>query len=126
MKITLPIYWTQEFKKKPDKKHLVWLNFYRNAHYIVLNNVKKHYHQIIKKIAKKQHFEVYRIHFKIFLKNTASDWPNVRSIIEKFALDWLVEHWILKEDNVKCLKWSTSQYFIDKENPRAEIYIEWI
>ena len=73
MKITLPIYWVQEFKTKKDKKHLVGLNFYRNAHYQILNKVKKYYHDLIKDKNIPEYYETYIINFKVYLKNTASD-----------------------------------------------------
>ena len=125
MKLTVPIYYKQEFKTKPAKTILVGLNFYRNAHYMLLNKIKHFYHNIVKEQlwTSEKKLDSYQVEYRIYLKNTLSDWPNVRSVIEKFVLDWLVEHWHLKDDSVKNLIWDNSIYLIDKENPRAEIII---
>ena len=125
MKITLPIYFLQKFKTKKSKNHLMWMNFYRNAHCILLNNIKQYYTKLVLERVKSWiQFEKPIIHYKVYLKNTASDGWNIRSVIEKFALDWLVKAKVFKDDNVKIIKWDTSQYFIDKSDPRCEIYIE--
>ena len=62
-------------------------------------------------------------HYKIYVANKRTDGGNVRSIIEKFFLDALVENKILENDTIDFISKDSSEYFIDKNNPRAEIYL---
>ena len=69
------------------------LSPYRNCHFIENDTVKKIYLNIITEqtrkmqtIQKPPHF-----HYKIYVANKRTDGGNVRSIIEKFFLDDLVE-----------------------------------
>lgn len=121
MKFTVPIYYQQTKKKKV----LVGLNWYRNAHFQVLNNAKKRYGWLIKpqmmsgfKFTKKVH-----IHYDIYLKRKGSDGGNVRSIIEKFVLDAFVKNGLIKDDNFEIVISDSACYYHDKDNPRAEITI---
>lgn len=124
MEIILPIYYTIEYKRKKNKTILIWLNWYRNAHFILSNNVKHYYHNLVKEQITWEVFEwQYTIDYKVYLRNKATDWPNVKSILEKFALDWLVECWVLKDDKVTYFKWWSFEYYIDKDNPRFEMKI---
>lgn len=128
IKIKVPIYYTQNFKTKKDKKFLVGLNWFRNAHYLVNNQVKKHYHDlVIDQILRgyngiKLHGKV-SVHYDVFVKTHNTDGPNVRSVIEKYVLDGLVKAGVIEEDNVKILVADSSCYYIDKEDPRVEITV---
>lgn len=48
MKITMPLAIYQERKTKKDKRIGLSVNTYRNAHYIVNNNAKKKYKELVK------------------------------------------------------------------------------
>jgi len=124
MKIILPIYYLQEFKTKKPKNWLVGLNNYRNWHYILSNKIKAHYHQLIKDQVKDTKFDKIKPYYKIYIKSKRIDPHNVKSIIEKFALDGLVECGAIKDDGIDyvvgCLG---SEYFVDADNPRVEIFI---
>lgn len=124
MKIILPIYYTFKFKTKKDRKILVGLNWYRNAHFISSNDVKHYFHELIgeQKIDKK--FKTLVPEYHVYVKAKNADGPNVRSIIEKFVLDGLKEHGIIEDDNVTIVKGDSSKYFIDNENPRIEIFLK--
>ena len=121
MKIELPIYYNIDY----DKEILVGMNWYRNAHYRVSNEVKHYYHELI--VAElpraKTLMGTVHINYSIYVKNSKTDGPNVRSVIEKFFLDALKIAGHIKDDNVTVVVSDTSAYYIDKDNPRAEIEI---
>lgn len=124
MKLVLPIYYTKTFKTKPDKTFFVGLNWYRNAHHVEQNNVKKHYQELVTEQLTGEVFDQYQLTSELFYKNTACDGHNT-VIIEKFLLDALQTGNAVKNDNVKhhmgtC--WSVAGQ--DKENPRLEITIK--
>lgn len=123
MKIILPIHYTITYKTKKDKKVLVWMNAYRNWHFHLSNKVKKYYHDLIATSLAGEKFNTIEPVYKVYLWNKLSDWPNVRSVIEKFFLDALVENWVIKNDTSEYVIWDSSKYFIDKVNPRIEIEI---
>jgi hypothetical protein len=45
--ITLPIYYTEKRKTKPDKTIMIGMSWYRNAHYHLQNKLKQHYNQLV-------------------------------------------------------------------------------
>lgn len=127
-KLTLPIYYTKHFKTKKDKTYLVGLNWFRNAHHFLQNEVKKHYHELV--ILLLMDFEddrigKYRIKYKLYYKNKASDMMNIVPMVDKFFNDALQEMGLIENDNVQffgdCNIKVGGQ---DKENPRLEIEIE--
>jgi len=122
-KITLPFIHYIRRKTKKDKRILVWLNWYRNAHYIESNNVKHYYHQLIKEQVGDVKLEQIKLEYKIYLHKKNIDYMNIRSIMEKFFLDWLVVNWNLKDDNFLYVKGDKCEVFYEKENPRIEIFI---
>lgn len=123
-KLTFPIYYTQVFKTKKDKKLLIGLNNYRNWHHYLSNAIKVYYHELTREKIGKNTFTKVRMHYKVYVARGGTDGPNIRSIMEKFILDGLVECGALKDDSIEFLKGDTSEYFIDKEHPRFEVDIE--
>lgn len=123
-KLTFPIYYTQVFKTKKDKKLLVGLNNYRNWHHYLSNAIKVYYHELTKEKIGKNTFTKVRMHYRVYVARGGTDGPNIRSIMEKFILDGLVECGALQDDSIEFLKGDTSEYFTDKENPRFEVDIE--
>jgi len=123
--LTFPIYYTQEFKTKPSKTFLVGLNWYRNAHHMLSNKVKAHYHELVKKqIGDTVITTGIRLHYKVYAQRNGTDGHNIRAVMEKFICDGLVESGVIKDDSIEYLKGDSSEYFIDKLNPRIDIYIE--
>ncbi len=60
------------------------------------------------------------------MARTGTDGHNIRSVIEKFFLDGLVECGAIKDDSTPKFvvgDYGTS-YYMDKDNPRIEITIE--
>lgn len=125
-KFTIPIYWTQTFKTKPDKTVLNGLNFYRNSHFHTLNRMKLEVQEVIIK----QLQEVgpvlgpYKVHYDLYYKTPTCDGSNIIAIMEKLFLDSLQIAGTVREDNVKHHKGSSWQVVEqDKLNPRVEVYI---
>lgn len=127
LNVTLPIYWVQEFKTKPDKTILVGLNHYRNAHYYIKNKMKQDFHELVSNQLKNAEpiTGQYKVHTKLYYKNPSSDGRNIVPMIEKFLLDALQELDLVSNDNVKLDvggSWEVVEQ--DKENPRCEIQIK--
>lgn len=127
VRLSFPIYYTIERKTRKNSTFLVALNWARNCHHFTLNKVKHHYHDLVLKSKLEQNIVIsskrIKVHYKIYTKRT-TDGGNIRSIIEKFVLDGLVEHGIIKDDNVTIVIGDSAEYYAVKENFRAEIYIE--
>ncbi len=101
--ITAPIYIVLPRKTIKDKRIPLSLNWYRNAHYITSNDVKKIYKEILKpQILKLPKLSVIEIWFDYYSKTKQrSDLGNWVSVSEKFALDALVELGKLKDDSMR-------------------------
>lgn len=124
MTITLPIYYEIVKKTKKNQNILVWLNWYRNAHHSISNKIKHHYHNLVAEQLWDSKFEQIRPYYKVYMAREWTDWHNIRSVIEKFFLDWLVENWNIVDDTRFYVPWDNgSEYHIDKNNPRIEIII---
>ena len=126
MTLTLPIYYTEQFKTKPDKVSLVGMNLYRNAHYHLQNKLKQHYNQLVTdQIQDKQSFDKFTVEYRLFYKSPVCDASNVIALIEKFTLDALKLNGIITDDNVQYHQGSSySVSTQDKANPRVEITIK--
>lgn len=124
--ITVPIYYTQEFKTKDNKTFLVGMNWYRNAVHFLSNKVKQHYHSTIKSQVQNLSFpDKFTLDIKVFYKNSNCDGSNISSLMEKYVLDALQENNVIVNDNVKYhmgTTWSIGGE--DKHNPRCEISIK--
>ena len=123
MEITLPIYYTQEYKTKEDRKFLVGLNWYRNAHHSSSNQVKHYYHDLVRSIVGSKTFKKIRVHYDVYAGRRGTDGHNIRAVIEKFFMDGLVDCGALEDDNIDFVVGDSSNYYIDKENPRIVINI---
>jgi hypothetical protein len=125
-KVTLPIYYLQEFKTKPSKNILVGLNWERNAHYFIKSEVKRHYHQLVADQVPTSNIplEKFEVEIKLFYKTPTCDPWNIISMIMKYLLDGLQECDVLTNDNVKFdCGGSILPPEQDKLNPRVEVTI---
>jgi len=128
MKIILPIhFWIRKRNKKTklmeDWKVLVWMNAYMHWHHHFINKIKKHYHELVKAQLNGEKFDTISPHYSVYVGNKLTDWGNVRSVIEKFVLDALVENWVIKNDTLDYVLWDSASYHLDRSNPRIEIDI---
>jgi hypothetical protein len=123
--LVLPIYWTQEFKRKPAKTVLLGMNWYRNAHYHSQHSVKQHYHKLVEEqITMFSTYNTFKLSFELFYKSSVCDGANIIALVEKFTLDALQENNIIANDNVKYHLGSTWAIAgQDKENPRCIVNV---
>lgn len=110
-----------------NKKFILNLNNYRNAHYQTLNKSKQAYKAIIGwQIKKLNPIKKAVIHYTLYpATNRLTDIGNVVSIHKKYFEDALTYYEVIPDDNYNHVI-SSSEFFggIDKENPRVEIKIK--
>ena len=118
--LNLPIYWSSG-----KSTHLVGMNFFRNAHYHVKAKMKRDYHALIENQSLSMpKLTTFTTHYKLYYKSAVCDPSNIISLIEKFALDGLIEAGVLTNDNVNFhLSSSWEVVTQDKSDPRVEITI---
>jgi len=123
MKIDLPleVYYTK------NKKFILNLNNYRNAHYRTLASAKKIYaDNLVDRISHPKYEEPVVLTYTYYAKSKRRlDVSNPCSIIDKFTCDALVKAEVLEDDSSKQIKQVIYKYGgIDKENPRCELVIK--
>lgn len=64
------------------------------------------------------------IHYKFYEKNKRRDKDNIASTAMKFIQDSLVKCGVLKGDGWKEIEGFTHEFYVDKKNPRIEVYLE--
>jgi hypothetical protein len=118
----LPVY----YQISNSSTVLVDLNWYKNAHYGLVNKVKRFYHTLVSDLITK-HTPRFKgkvhIKYQIYL-HINNDGGNVRSVIEKFLLDSLRDNGIIPNDNIKFIISDNAEYFVDDSNPRCMVYIK--
>lgn len=124
--LTLPIYYTQEFKTKPNKTTLLGMNAYRNWHHFTQNSAKTWFSELVGNLLppNPETFDKFHMTYQVFYKSTACDGSNIIALSEKFVLDALKTHGIITDDNVKHhlgSAWILGGQ--DKDNPRVIITI---
>lgn len=127
MTVILPIYYTQEFKTKPNKTSLVGMNLYRNAHHFLQNNMKKHFQDLVIEQLPSvvEVIQQFTVTYKLYYKSPVCDASNIVALIEKFYLDAIKEHGLIIDDNVNYHISSSWQVVAqDKTNPRIEVTIK--
>ncbi len=125
--LTLPL---EVFYTK-NKKFILNLNNYRNAHYRVLSSAKKTYsdnlvEEIEKWDVKPSYKNPVHLEYVYYAKsNRRVDVSNPCSIIDKFTCDALVRVGILEDDSSKQVE-SVAYLFggVDKEFPRCRLTIK--
>lgn len=125
--LTVPIYWTNVKKTKPNTTHLLGMNWYRNAHFFAQNTAKKEMYDCIEKQLGDYPTipGQYKVSYTYYYKNKSSDLMNVVSLVSKFANDALQELAVVINDNVQyCLSETAYVGVQDKENPRCVIKVE--
>jgi hypothetical protein len=125
--ITLPIYYTKEYKTKPPRSFLVSLNWYRNASYFEQNEVKQYYHSLVgKQLASMEPIKgSYALELALYYKSTNCDPSNIMPMIQKFTLDALQHYKIIVNDSARYdLLTTFTTAGQDKESPRCTIIIK--
>ena len=116
-------------KTKEPKKYWLNLNYYRNWKFIVSNQVKHKFAEDIREQVKElpRYDKPIKIRYVIYFWNNRSwDISNVLCIVDKFFCDVLVEEWKIKDDSYQYVCWISYEFWwVDKNNWRAEIYIDY-
>jgi len=111
-----------EIQISKKKRINLSLNWYRNAYFRILNQVKKNYCNLLEEQISKD--ELVRIDwpvevtYKVFYNNKRRrDIMNTISVIDKFFLDWLVDKEIIEEDNWQIVKKVSIEFWwiLDRE-----------
>lgn len=124
IKFILPIYYEIEYKTKKNKIFLVGLNWYRNAQFFLNNKVKQHYKELVSEQYNGEKYDSVEIIYKVYQKRSNTDGHNIRSILEKYALDALVDCGMIVDDSTpRYVRKDSTEYYIDNDNPRIEIEI---
>jgi len=123
MNITLPL----EVYYSKNKKFILNLNNYRNAHYRILSISKKIYTEnLLLELKDLPSFtEPVSLEYTYYSKTKRRiDISNPCSIIDKFTCDALVKAGILKDDSFKQVSKVVYKFGgLDKENARCELFI---
>jgi hypothetical protein len=123
LKIDLPL----EVYYSKNKKFILNLNNYRNAHYRILSNAKKIYtDNLIDRISYPKYKEPVVLTYTYYAKSKRRlDISNPCSIIDKFTCDALVKAGVLEDDSSKQIKQVVYKYGgVDKDNPRCELILQ--
>lgn len=111
---------------KKDKRIAINLNTYRNLHFLVNNQAKKIYGEMINDQIKGKVIETpVKIEYRVYKQSKRHlDKMNVVSVTSKYLLDALTEAGVWPDDNDDFVK--TEIIYpteIDKKNPRCEVII---
>ena len=110
-----------------NKKFILNLNNYRNAHYRVLANAKKIYSEnLVDRISYPMYEKPVRLVYTYYAKTKRRlDVSNPCSIIDKFTCDALVKAKVLEDDSFEQIKEVIYKFGgIDKDRPRCVLEIE--
>ena len=122
MKIDLPleVYYTK------NKKFILNLNNYRNAHYRILSNAKKIYaDNLVDRISHPKYEEPVVLTYTYYAKSKRRlDVSNPCSIIDKFTCDALVKAGVLEDDSYAQVDKVVYKFGgVDKADARCELVI---
>jgi len=121
IKITVPTRITLPRKTKKDKRITISLSQYRNIHYVVNNQMKAKFSEIVAEqlkgtMAFDKVFTV--IHYEPPSRRKM-DLDNCCSVLHKFLGDCLVEHGLIEDDNLDFIN---KALFISKNQHRKKVY----
>ena len=120
--LELPIYWQQSGRKTV----LLSMNAYRNWHYTVSAKFKREFTELVlDQLANVTAVSSpYEVSCLLYYKNALCDPSNIIPLVEKVALDALIEKGLLKGDSMKHhVKTSWRVVGQDRSNPRCIIGI---
>jgi len=124
--IISPVSVTLPRKTKKDKKIALNMNIYRNLNFMVNNQMKVIYHDLMQdQLGNLKLKTPIDLRFTLYKgQNRKSDRANVLSIVEKFFCDALVEFKCIPDDNDDFIR---STYYetggVDRSDPRVEIVV---
>ncbi len=111
MKIILPLFVMLPRKTKEDKKFILNLNVFRNAHHHTMNDAKVAWKEVVRDALKAAKFWIEDIPDPPYLStytvfpgnNRAFDLANVLPAVQKFTDDALQELGVIKNDNIRFI-----------------------
>lgn len=118
-------YWIVMGKRKPKKVYLN-LNWYRNAHFQLLNKAKEVFHDLCKdRLQGIPLLPEVALIYTLYPKTLQlCDTANVCCIVDKFFCDSLVGWGKIPDDNYQIVKGVDFRFGgVDKSNPRVEVTI---
>lgn len=127
LKLTCPLYVILERKTKKDRKIHINLNTYRNLQYIVENQAKRKFKEIMKSQLEGVKIDApVEVTYQVFKGSRhKSDKMNFVSICSKYLMDAITEYGCWEDDNDDVIKTETIlPSVLDKDNPRIEVIIK--
>lgn len=127
-KLTSPLFVMLPRKTKADKRVALNLNVYRNLHYLVNNQAKQIYNELMSPQLSGLVFDKpIKITFVLYKRDKRRiDRANILSIVEKFFCDAMVKNGCLIDDNDDYILETVYRTGgIDKNDPRVDITIEY-
>ena len=119
---TIPLNWTIGIKK--PKKFFLGMNFYRNAHFQVSNQVKKMLSEYCLQYNFGKHEKI-RVHYGVYFENMRKrDIMNAVAVVDKFVMDHLVTVGAIPEDDFKHVSSYRIDYIGKADINKVEIIIE--
>ena len=122
-KINCPL-WVQVSK---NKRFMLNLNQYRNAHHFTLNNAKREFENdvMLQVLQIKKQLSRFKLVYTLYKNDKRKcDTNNICTIVDKFFCDVLIKEGRIKDDNYNYLTETTFKWGgIDPENPRVEVQI---
>lgn len=92
-------------KRTANKKVMLNLNYYRNMHYQINNDIKKYFKPDSLSAFRAEVIEISYTVYKTTKRKY--DTMNIISIVDKFFLDWLVENNYLPDDTCLNVKYGS-------------------
>lgn len=103
----LPSYIDLPRKTKKDKRKYLNMNVYRNTHHMENNTIKKMFRPIVSDL---WGYKAESISISYIVNKKGSgryDTMNIVSVVDKFFLDWLVDHGLLIDDTNKNVSYDS-------------------
>lgn len=125
--IRLPLYVDLPRVRTADKRFILNLNNYRNAHYHILNDAKVRYKDAVAMSCSGITIlpGPYLFAYRLFPGDRRlCDIANVLPIVQKFTDDALITLGLIPDDNYKVIR--EVRYAlggVDRDNPRAELEV---
>jgi len=131
LKLTLPLR-LRVGKTKKCKEYALNLNIYRNMHYLVLSAMKIKFAEMVKDLLGSVSSPTVLMFKKPYVRynfytgsRRTTDMMNWVAVIDKFLMDALVEHNVIRDDNVEVIHDVHIKYKgMDLGKERLEIELE--
>lgn len=127
IKLTCPLHVILERKTKKDRKIHINLNTYRNLQYIVENQAKRKFKELMKPQLDGIKIDTpVEVTYQVFKGSRhKSDKMNFVSICSKYLMDAITEFGCWEDDNDDVIKTEIIlPSVLDKDNPRIEVLIK--